>query len=366
MRPPRAFPAAVLLFLLSPAVQAKSRNVIVMIGDGMGFSILGFAQLHNETLNGPPLRLREAMSQGHTGIVNTRSATHLVTDSAAAATAMGTGVRTKNDVVGMDEDGRPLTNIFELAQERGLAVGVVTTDRLGGATPGGFTAHASNRRQTSLIASQQIQAKMTVLLGGGASDVDLKEARRAGYFVMTDKKKLLGRAALKKPLWLGVFHSTDMPYIDEREPQDPSLPEMAGAALAKLSQDEDGFILLIEGGRIDHAAHANLTQRAIDEFLEFDRTLGVALDFLKDHPDTTLFLTADHDTGGGGLTKKDDEGYPKPGSFPVERDAAWLSHHHTAEPVILLGVGPDGAGAIGWHDNTRVFTLLKETLGLHE
>lgn len=366
MPTPRKSLLATVLFLsfaIAPAM-AKSRNVIVMIGDGMGFSILGFAQLHNEALNGPPLRLGEAMSRGHVGIVNTRSATHLVTDSAAAATAMGTGVRTKNDVVGMDAEGRPLANVFELAQARGLAVGAVTTDRLGGATPGGFTAHASNRRQTALILSQQIQAKIPVLLGGGAADVDMEQAKQAGYFVMTDKKKLLSPAARKKPLWLGVFHSTDMPYIAERDAQDPSLPEMAGAALEKLSQDPEGFLLLIEGGRIDHAAHANLTREAIEEYLEFDRTLGLVLDFIERHPDTTVFLTADHDTGGGGLTKNDDEGYPKPGSFPAERNAVWLSHNHTAEPVILVGLGPDGAGASGWHDNTRVFTLVKEALGL--
>jgi alkaline phosphatase len=351
--------AALLALAAALPAQARSKNVILMIGDGMGFSVLGFAQDHAESAKSPPLRLREAMRRGATGLLSTRSATHLVTDSAAAATAMA------NDVVGMDRDGRPLENLFELAQARGLAVGAVTTDRLSGATPGSFTSHASHRRQNSLIASQQLQNRIPVLLGGGAEDFDLQEAKRVGYWIMTTRKHLLSEAALKKPLWLGVFNSTEMPYVADRAPDDPSLPEMTAAALRKLSADQDGFLLLIEGARIDHAAHSNLTKRAIEEFLEFDAALGEVLEFLKAHPDTTLFLTADHDTGGGGLTKTDQEReYPVPGSFPDAKDASWLSHHHTSEPVVLVGVGPDGDGAAGWNDNTRVFSLVKEALGL--
>lgn len=335
-----------------------------MVGDGMGFSVLGLGQIYSETvLKTPPLYLQEAMRRGHTGLVTTRSASHLVTDSAAAATAMACGVRTANDVVGMDEAGRPLTNLFEMAQARGLAVGAVTTDRLTGATVAAFTAHAGHRGQTGVIAAQQIQNRVPVLLGGGAADFDLAEAKRAGYWLMTDKEKLTDRRAMKKPLWLGVFHPSEIPYVADRAAEVPTLSEMTAAALAKLAEDPEGFLLLVEGARIDHAAHANEAKRTIDELLEFDDAVGAVLEFVKAHSDATLFITADHDTGGAGLTRmKREDPYPR--DFAEAKGVAWLSGHHTAEPVVLVGVGSDGAGAAGWHENVDVFTVIKDALGL--
>ncbi|HRY30629.1 MAG TPA: alkaline phosphatase, partial [Elusimicrobiota bacterium] len=275
------------------------------------------------------------------------------------------GVRTSNGSIGMDEDGRPLTDIVELAQGQGLAVGVVTTDALSGATPGAFTAHAASRRSSGIIASQQISKRITVLLGGGGEDYDLDAAKKAGYFVMTRKKDLLSPAAQKKNLWLGIFSSAEIPYVDERTPDTPSLKDMTRAALGKLARNDRGFFLMVEGGRIDHAAHANKTPRVFDEVLDFDAAVGAVLEFVKAHPDTTLFLTADHETGGVGLTKKEaGEYYPTAEDFEKGRGLHWLSKDHTAAPVLLVGVGADAASVNGWHDNTDLFQLVKDAFGL--
>jgi alkaline phosphatase len=368
-RPASAATALVALAVLAAApAAARSRGVVLVVGDGMGFDVIGLSQTDNELVRrGPPLRLAEAMKRGRLGLVSTRSASHVVTDSAAAATALATGVRTTNDVVGMDADGRPLDNLLELARARGLAVGLVTTDKLTGATPAAFSAHASHRRQSGSIAAQQVRFKPEVMFGGGRKDYDLGEARAAGFRVFTKRDELaaLLRAAPDKAPWLGLFADDEFPYQADRGPGVPPLPEMVRVALKKLSADPDGFFLLVESARIDHAEHANEGAKAVAEFYELDDAVGELLAFTDKNPDVTFFVTADHSTGGLSLSRGDDEKeYPTDEDYAAGRGLHWISHNHTADPVLFLGVGPDAAAVQGWRDNSDVFRALKESLGL--
>jgi alkaline phosphatase len=236
---------------------------------------------------------------------------------------------------------------------------------LSGATPAAFTARAAHRNQYGLIAQQQLRHGIEVLLGGGASDFSPAEAKKSGYRVMRHRKELTDSHALKASRWLGIFTEKEFPYIAERGDEVPSLPEMTARALDKLNRDPEGFILLVEGARIDHAGHANEKEKMIREFLEFDASVGVALEFLAKNPNATLFITADHDTGGMALSKAERrEDYPGLAEFREDRGIFWISQNHTAEPVVLIGVGAESEAARGWRDNTEIFGILRKALKL--
>ncbi|HOW27946.1 MAG TPA: alkaline phosphatase [Elusimicrobiota bacterium] len=365
---PRFLIGFLFLMSLSDASAAdRSRRLILLIGDGMGPAVVGLGQVYSElVLKKPELSIQKAMRRGRCGYIATRSANSLVTDSAASATAYACGVKTNNGSLGVDPDGKSHPSILEMAQKKGMSSGLVTTCRLADATPAAFSSHVMSRADKFEIGLQQIEKKVTVLLGGGAKDYDLSHARQSGYWVLTSRSMLLSSEKDGKPLWIGVFADKEIPFRDERTAEIPTLTEMTEAAVGKLDQDPDGFFLLVEGGRIDHAAHSNAASRLKDEFLEFDETVGWALSFQEKNPDTILFITADHDTGGVALTEAEynQGGIPTLDDLKNMSNISFVSRAHTGSPVFLIGVGPGTEKANGWHDNTELFGLMKEALGL--
>jgi alkaline phosphatase len=366
-----------------PGCGPQARNVILMIGDGMG-------PVHIEAARwakaGCDLDAYASVSLAmdrleYSGTVSTAAADAVVTDSAAAATALMTGVRTDKGVIGQDPsavfgsaDGVRLATIAELAAASGRATGVVSNTRLTHATPAGAYAHVNNRDNERLIASQFIDSDLDVALGGGydlfipwsvaspwganGSRTDgrdlVAEARAEGYTVVTGASGLAAVPARPGTRLLGLFGPDHLHYDRERGAEEPALAEMTRQALSVLEADEDGFFLMVEGGLIDFASHYNDNQDTTDEVLAFDDAVQVALGFADRHPGTLLIVTADHECGG--LTVRDVEGRTKTFFF--------VTTGHTAADVRIMASGPFADRVDNRRiENTRVFEIMRDAIG---
>ena len=286
-------------------------NVILLIGDGMGFDAVEIASLVYGDLT--------LQSMAATGYTRTASRSGEVTDSAAAGTALATGVKAYNRQLSVygpdgDEDVAPLTTQLEAAAAVGKATGLVSTARITHATPGAFAAHVPDRGMEEAVADQLLDAEVDVLLGGGRrewSDERFDRARDLGYEILADRDDL---AAAGDGKLLGTFAESHVPFVLDRDETVPSLPELTDAALDRLdggvgdAGDDEGFFLMVEGARIDHAGHRNDVQSSAAEVEEFDRAVERALAFAEDRDDTLVVVTSDHETGG--LTTGTDYGSP--------------------------------------------------------
>ena len=321
------------------------KNVILMIGDGMGVQQTSLAMLYRQLRKStrPELSLEKLMNSKNFGLMRTSSYGDIVTDSAAAATTMACGIKTLNEVIGMDPNGYACETILEKAAKMGKATGLVTTSRLTHATPAGFASHQVFRKMENEIAEDIIEEHdVNVLLSGGtrhfipqykdevnqipmkASDlaeckdmakpVDGKSKRKdqknliasaksKGYKFVCNKAQLEKVPLKKDTKLLGLFSYTVFPMIQERNAINslPDLAQMTKTALDILQKDEDGFFLMVEGALIDYAGHDNDAGAMLQETLDFDQAIGVAMDFVDKNPDTLLIVTADHETGGFGF-----------------------------------------------------------------
>jgi alkaline phosphatase len=300
----------VLVVFSSLSLAAQAKNIILMIGDGMGPAHVGVAWLYATRELGKDLVMTEVMNNGQTAYMVNDTADSTVTESAAAAVQMATGVKVLAKSIGVGPDGRILKTILEMAKEKGKATGLVTTSGITDATPAGFVAHVEKRSEEEKIAEQLIKSDVNILFGGrkvfflpeaekgkrkdGRNLVT--EARENGYLVVETgdgMKKADGKKIL------GLYNQENMLYeIDRKDSDEPSLAEMAAKALDLLSKNENGFFLMVEAGRIDHAAHHHDIAAVISDLLAFDDAVKVAYDFQKSNPDTLLVITADHETGG--------------------------------------------------------------------
>jgi alkaline phosphatase len=300
----------VLVVFTSLSLAGQAKNIILMIGDGMGPAHVGVAWLYATRELGKSLVMTEVMNNGQTAYMVNDTADSTVTESAAAAVQMATGVKVLAKSIGVGADGRILKTILEMAKEKGKATGLVTTSGITDATPAGFIAHVEKRSEEEKIAEQLIKSDVNILFGGrkvfflpeaekgkrkdGRNLVT--EARENGYLVVETgdgMKKADGKKVL------GLYNQENMLYeIDRKDSDEPSLAEMAAKALDLLSKNENGFFLMVEAGRIDHAAHHHDIAAVISDLLAFDEAIKVAYDFQKSNPDTLLVITADHETGG--------------------------------------------------------------------
>ncbi len=274
------------------------KNVIFLIGDGMGLAHVTLTSY----FVGKPL---EMMKMSYSGLAYTYSANSFVTDSAAAGTALATGYKTFNGMICMTPDGKPVMTLFEAAKKVGKATGVVTTTRVTHATPAAFYAHVKDRDEEKEIARQLVVGTtIDVAFGGGMkhfSEELLEKAKANGFTVVTTREELLNLDPSAVKRVLGIFARSHLSYYVDGEDR-PSLAEMTGKAIEILSKNEEGFFLMVEGGRIDHAAHGNDVVAMIYDTIEFDEAVKVALEFAKKDGDTLVVVTADHETGGLGLS----------------------------------------------------------------
>jgi alkaline phosphatase len=286
--------------LLSFAGDVK--NVIFLIGDGMG---------PNQMLLSAYLEGRELymMQLPYTGYAITYSADSNVTDSAAAGTALASGYKTNNGFIGMLPEGEVVPTIAEVLAEQGYKTGVIATSRITHATPAAYYGHSNDRDAEQVLAEQLVNSNLTVALGGGWNYFDptrradrkdlISVAKGNGFDYITTKQELMAYSGEKV---LGLFASSHMNSVTERTPAEPLLPEMTAKAIEILSKDDAPFFLMVEGSQIDWEGHDNDVFGIWKETVEFDEAVKVALDFAKENPDTLVVVTADHETGGLGLS----------------------------------------------------------------
>lgn len=271
---------------------SQVKNVIFMIGDGMGFNSL--EKTKAET--GASLVMDTFELNGRS---RTSSADNIVTDSAAGGTALATGVRTSNGALGVymhDKDNtvsHPM-NLTELAISMGKLAGVITTDSTAGATPSSFSVHVADRDYEDQITQQQLASDLTLCWGTTAGSFTAEVAAAYGWTHIYDEASM--NALEEGSRSFGQFTS-DLWHVENGNGM-PTLAEMTVKAIDLLDDDEDGFFLMVEGAHIDKNSHSNNGEGMKDALLSFDAAVAAALEYAKADGETLVVITADHETGG--------------------------------------------------------------------
>jgi alkaline phosphatase len=295
-----------------------AKNVIFLVTDGMSSGTLTLADIVKQRQYGQKshwMSLYESDREFHRGLMDMASLDAVVTDSAAAASSWGCGKRIPNQGLNWGPNDEEYKTICEIFRDAGKMTGLVTTTRITHATPAGFAINMPSRGMEDEIAVQYLERDVDIMMGGGnryfAADKrpdnrDLyREFEQKGYTVVKNKSEL-ARATRNSKL-MGIFSEQHLPYTvdwmtdSELNESVPSLAEMTQAALDRLDQSEDGFLLQIEGGRVDHAAHGNDAGGLIYDQLAFDDAIKIVMDFTEGRDDTLVILTTDHGNANPGL-----------------------------------------------------------------
>ena len=378
----------------------KIKNVIIMIPDGTSSALLTLARWYNDN---NPL----AVDPYICGMIKTHNANGTFPDSAPAATAYATGVKSNPPYIGLNSDAEPQVSVLELARRKGLATGVVATSQFAHATPAAFVCHLNAREDRGVgafknLAKQFIYNSPNLVFAGGEQHL-----HDNGYAhllqpnkirLITDKKAFDDTKILTDSLLWALFpdcqDSTNfMSYeCDRNTTNAPSLSEMTAKAIDLLNQNKKGFFLMVEGSQIDWAAHGNDLYAAVTEFVEFDKAVAKAIEFAKKNKNTVVIIAPDHGTGGitigNHLTSKTYSRTPirsiidslKKAPWSAKRlarmqaDSArkslqtcigWTTGGHTAEDVFLAIYAPKNARKItGVIDNSEIGQYIAKILNL--
>ena len=328
------------------------KNIIIFIGDGMGVAQLSAAM----TIHGQEFNLEKFP---FAGLIKTHAADAYITESAAAGTAIATGVKTNNGMIGMKPDSTSVSSITETANKNGLASGVVSTSALTHATPAAFVAHNVGRDNYEEIASDFLNGTIDVFIGGGENHfrrrrdgedlaIKLKEQGFEVVYNMDDLKKSTS------PKLAGLLARGHMPKASEGRMG--MLREMTLKAIETLSKNPKGFVLMVEGSMIDWGAHENNLDYFVAEVIDFDDAIGAALEFAKADGKTLIVVTADHETGGLSLIGGDIASRTVTPHFS--------SSDHTASMVPVFSYGPGAEKFSGISENTFFYNIFVELLKL--
>lgn len=328
-------------------VTSRAKNVILMIGDGMGP-----AQIRaGEIFKGTQLCMQQFP---YSTKVETRSASDEITDSAAAGTALATGVRTTNGCVGIDTELQPLETIMDIAHSLGKRTGVLATEEIHGATPMSFLSHASNRSNQLGLVTGAAEGTVDLIASYTISNLNIQRFIDGGYTQIENVDDISSATQTR------IFGS--YPILASATPGsaegEVAFDRLVTEALEYLSQDEDGFVLMAEGSHIDHGGHNNDIMYMLEELLAFDDAVRAAVTWAKNRDDTVVIVTADHETGG----------------LVVDRDADknsffdqyfWVTDGHTSTDVYCMINGANinfadySFGSAERIKNTDVFEIMK-------
>ena len=325
---------------------SKPKNIILLIGDGMGLSEVSASLFYNEN----PTNFERFST---IGLIKTSSSSDVITDSAAGATAFASGVKTYNGAVGVTSDSLFVETIVEQISVKGISTGLVSTSAITHATPACFYAHSKSRRMEEDIATYLVNSEVDFFAGGGLKFFNkrkdgkdlIAQLAKNGFEVSTDN--LPKNVSDKKQAIL--LSKKGMPTM--LEGRGDFLPEATQLALNHLSKNEVGFFLMVEGSQIDWGGHDNDANYLISELLDFDKTMGVVLDFAKQHGETLVIVTADHETGGFTLAA-DNGDYNK-----IKSVFSTGGHSATMVPVFAEGPGSENFGGI--YENTSIYNKVK-------
>ncbi|WP_040396200.1 alkaline phosphatase [Aquimarina agarilytica] len=319
----------------------RVKNVILMIGDGTGLSQISSAAVAN---NGS-LTLTQLQSLG---LVTTNSADDLITDSAAAGTAIATGKKTNNRAIGTDVKGKPLQSIVETLSQADFSTGIITTDKITGATPASFYAKQIDRSQTSGIAKDLSKSSLDFFVGGGAAE--FKNTAVNEQFKLVSNAKDIEKI---KDGRVGWFIGDEKP-LSVVKGRGNLLAETTKAGLSFLKSKKKSFFLMVEAAQIDSCGHENNIEGVVAEAIDFDRAITEAIKFADENDDTLVIITADHETAGLSISGGNINQHKIEGDF--------TSHDHTAAMVPLFAYGPKSTIFSGVYDNTDIFYKILECL----
>ncbi len=327
----------------SKDIVERKPNIILLIGDGMGLSQVSSVFYFGEG-NTNFTRFTEI------GLFGTSSATEEITDSSAGGTAFACGEKTYNGAVGLNADSVEIPNLVELLSLKGYNTGVISTSSVTHATPASFYAHVPSRKREEKIAKQLVSSEIDFFAGGGISffngrtdKVNLLDQLSAnGFQINTRIESEVPDSNSKYGFLLAEDGMPTM--IDGRG---DFLTDYTKFALDYFSRSGNNFFLMVEGSQIDWAGHANDTDYLIGEMIDFDRTVGIALDYAKQMGNTLVIVLADHETGGFALSSKD-------GNYSTI-EASFATGGHTATLIPVFAYGPGAETFKGIYQNTDIF-----------
>ncbi|MDG1174218.1 MAG: alkaline phosphatase [Flavobacteriales bacterium] len=334
------------------------KNIILMIGDGMGISQITAGMY----ANGNKLNLERCKV---IGLIKTNSEDDLITDSAAGATAFATGKKTKNGKISQSmKDSINYKTFIEYAEENNKATGIVVTSTVTHATPACFYAHFPRRYEANEpISAQFINSGVDVLIGGGEKYFEKRsdgrnlyeELKSKNYTVLDTLTEDFSTEGISKMIYL--YSPTQPGKLvfekgDNAPSRGPILPLATEKALEVLKKDTNGFFMMVEGSQIDWGGHNNDSPYIIREMIDFDNAIQKVLDFADQDGETLVIITADHETGGYAIIGGDLDGTNLVGGFST------LKHSAAMIPVFAYGQGAENF--VGIYDNTQIFYKMME------
>ena len=331
---------------------AKAVNVIYMIGDGMALPQVYAAML----ASGEDMTFQQFP---YIGVVDTHSASNDITDSAAGGTALASDHKTNNAMLGVNPDSIPVKTVLEALAEQGKKTGIVVTSYVTHATPAAFYAKVPHRKQYEDIAVQMAENPyINLIIGGGMKhfaqrkdSLDLigRMENELGWKVYDN----LAEVDVTNQKYAVIADTNHMPKAADRG---DFLPRAVKTALKTLDNAENGFFLMVEGSQIDFACHGNDSTWMMDEMLDFDYAVNVALDYAKEKGNTLVVVTADHETGG--LTLPDPQGKYTNVVFDYSTGS------HTCLPVLVYAYGPGAERFTGWMQNNELKAKIMNACGM--
>ena len=328
------------------------KNVILMIGDGMGLVQVSAAWVANRG----KLNLDNCT---YTGFSRTWCADKLITDSGAAGTAMATGQKTNYHCISVDTQGKPLESLTDLANKGGLKTGIVVTCNLPDATPSVFCANNIDRNKEEAIAADYLNCNVDYIFGAGRERFNkrtdkrdlLKEMQNKGYQVCTTWDATI---KIKQGKVFSVPEEGQLPLANERG---DLFAKACFHAISLLNQNKKGFFAMLEGSRIDDCGHENDLPRLMEEVFDFDQTIGKVLQWAEKDGQTLVIVLADHETGGFTLLDGDIITGKVSGNFSTKG--------HSGIMVPVYAYGPGAQNFTGIYENTEVFNKIVKLLKLN-
>jgi alkaline phosphatase len=344
----------ILISFATPLLAQKNtspKNIILMIGDGMGPAQV-YAGL---TANKGHLNLERCTA---IGFHKNQASDEYVTDSAAGATAFACGQKTYNGAIGVDANKQPLPTILEIAEHNGLSTGLVATCSITHATPASFIAHQPSRSMDEAIAADFLKTDIDLFIGGGRKFFTQREDKKnlvddlksRNYQIANSISEVQNVTSGKLAAFLA-----DEQQARFSEGRGDELVKSTEAALNILQQNKKGMFLMIEGSQIDWGGHGNDTQYIVNEMIDFDNAIGKVLDFAQKEGNTLVIVTADHETGGFSIVDGDMKTGKVEGKFTTD--------HHTGVMIPVYAFGPGAEKFAGIYENASIFHKMIEAYG---